>query len=424
MKSKKPYLNYKKLFSYTIKWSFLSIVIGSLVGSISAFFLLALRWATHSREMNLWLILLLPIAGLAIGYVFHFFGKNVEKGNDLVLEEYYQSKKTIPLKMAPLVLFGTIATHLFGGSAGREGTAVQIGVSIADQFKKLLKLNQAERKILLIMGISAGFAAVFGTPVAAFVFSIEVLNTGKIKYKAVLPSLAVAYIADLFCATVWQVPHTHYYITEVAQPNFQNCAWAVLVGIAFGLTSMSFSYLKAFFKKSFKKINFPPLRPFLGGIGIAAFVFAIGSTKYIGLGVPVIEASFNATMLPYDFAIKVMITAFTLGAGFKGGEVTSLFFMGATLGSALFLVVPLPLSLLAGMGFVAVFAGATNTPLASIAMGLELFGWESGIFISIACLVAYLSSGNTSVYASQKISFTKNRFYEFLHLKKHTLNKT
>ena len=411
-----PYL--KKVIPYLLKWTLLSLLVGSLVGSASAFFLVALSWATEFREMNVWVIVCLPLGGLLIGYMYYWLGKGVEKGNNLVLEEYSHNQNKIPFKMAPLVLFGTIATHFFGASAGREGTAIQIGASIADQFKYRFKLNNADRKILLIMGISAGFASVFGTPLAGFIFSLEVIKTKKMNYKAIFPSLTIALIAEWICTNFWGVPHTHYYITEIASYSLENLSWTILAGVAFGLTAMSFSLLKAYFKKLFGKIKFPPLRPFVGGIGIAVFVFLIGSTKYIGLGIPIIEASFTNQMLPYDFAIKVILTAFTLGTGFKGGEVTPLFFMGATLGSALFLILPLPMSLLAGMGFLAVFAGATNTPLACIVMGMELFGVEGFVYIAVACVVAYFASGLTSVYSSQEKSKLKHWLYAFLKVNK------
>lgn len=411
-----PY--FRKALQYILKWTLLSILVGSLAGSASAFFLVALRWATQFREMNIWVIVCLPLGGLLIGYTYYWLGKGIEKGNNLVLEEYYQPNKTIPFKMAPLVLFGTVATHFFGGSAGREGTAIQMGAAIADQFSSILKRFQFDRKILIIMGISAGFASVFGTPLAGCIFALEVLVIRKINWKAIFPSLLVALVADIFCAQVWQVPHTHYYITEIANYSIINLLWAVLAGVAFGLTAMAFSKSKIFFKNAFQKIKFAPLRPFVGGIVIALFVFSIGSTKYLGLGIPIIEAAFSSPLQPYDFAIKVLLTAFTLGAGFKGGEVTPLFFMGATLGNALFLFIPLPMSLLAGMGFVAVFAGATNTPLACIVMGMELFGIEGGVFIAIACITAYFVSGQTSVYTSQNKSKLKHGLYAFLKLKK------
>lgn len=407
-----------KLFHYLFKWTLISLIVGGLVGSATAIFLLALKAATNYREANLLIISLLPIGGLIIGFTYFWLGKGVEKGNNLLLEEYYQSKKRIPFKMAPLVLFGTVATHLFGGSAGREGTAVQIGGAIADQFTKLFRLHDNERKILLIMGMSAGFAAVFGTPLAGSVFALEVLIIGRIRYEAIFPSLIVAIIADYFCVEVWNVPHTIYVISEVAQMNLPNLGWAIVAGICFGLTAMLFSRLKVFWKSLFSKIKFAPLRPFIGGIFIAGFVFFAGTTKYIGLGIPIIEEAFHTQLTSYDFLIKVVLTAFTLGAGFKGGEVTPLFFIGATLGNALFLILPLPMSLLAGMGFVAVFAGATNTPLACIIMGIELFGIEAGLYIAVACVTAYFFSGHTSVYTSQIIGSPKHNLFSYLKGKK------
>lgn len=407
-----------KLFHYLFKWTLISLIVGGLVGSATAIFLLALKAATNYREANLLIISLLPIGGLIIGFTYFWLGKGVEKGNNLLLEEYYQSKKRIPFKMAPLVLFGTVATHLFGGSAGREGTAVQIGGAIADQFTKLFRLHDNERKILLIMGMSAGFAAVFGTPLAGSVFALEVLIIGRIRYEAIFPSLIVAIIGDYFCVEVWNVPHTVYVISEVAQMNLPNLGWTIVAGICFGLTAMLFSRLKVFWKSLFSKIKFAPLRPFIGGIFIAGFVFFAGTTKYIGLGIPIIEEAFHTQLTSYDFLIKVVLTAFTLGAGFKGGEVTPLFFMGATLGNALFLILPLPMSLLAGMGFVAVFAGATNTPLACIIMGIELFGIEAGLYIAVACVTAYFFSGHTSVYTSQIIGSPKHNLFSYLKGKK------
>lgn len=407
-----------KLFHYLFKWTLISLIVGGLVGSATAIFLLALKAATNYREANLLIISLLPIGGLIIGFTYFWLGKGVEKGNNLLLEEYYQSKKRIPFKMAPLVLFGTVATHLFGGSAGREGTAVQIGGAIADQFTKLFRLHDNERKILLIMGMSAGFAAVFGTPLAGSVFALEVLIIGRIRYEAIFPSLIVAIIADYFCVEVWNVAHTVYVISEVAQMNLPNLGWTIVAGICFGLTAMLFSRLKVFWKSLFSKIKFAPLRPFIGGIFIAGFVFFAGTTKYIGLGIPIIEEAFHTQLTSYDFLIKVVLTAFTLGAGFKGGEVTPLFFMGATLGNALFLILPLPMSLLAGMGFVAVFAGATNTPLACIIMGIELFGIEAGLYIAVACVTAYFFSGHTSVYTSQIIGSPKHNLFSYLKGKK------
>lgn len=396
---------------YLFKWIIICTLIGAIAGSISAFFLLSLEWATNYREAHLWIIALLPIGGFLVGLSYHLYGNSVVKGNNLLLEEFHTPKKVIPFKMAPLVLFGTIATHLFGGSAGREGTAVQIGGAVADQFTKIFKLNNQDRKILLIAGISAGFASVFGTPLAGGIFALEVLILGRIRLDAIVPSFLAAVLADYFCQA-WNVGHTHYHINSIAEMNPANLLWALLAGIIFGLVSMLFSKSTHFWSSQFKKyIKYPPLRPFIGGVVIAIAVYLIGTTKYIGLGVPTIVDSFSEAMNKYDFLVKVLFTSFTLGAGFKGGEVTPLFYIGATLGNALIWFIPLPMDLLAGMGFVAVFAGATNTPIACTIMGIELFGIESGVFIAIACSTAYLFSGHSGVYAAQIIGSPKNKNY-------------
>ncbi|WP_405330615.1 voltage-gated chloride channel family protein [Leeuwenhoekiella sp. LLG6367-2.1] len=397
---------------YLFKWLIICTFLGAIAGSVSAFFLVSLDWVTAYRESHFWIIALLPVAGFIVGLSYHLYGNSVVKGNNLLLEEFHTPKKIIPFRMAPLVLFGTLATHLFGGSAGREGTAVQIGGAIADQFTKILKLSNRDRKILLIAGISAGFASVFGTPLAGGIFALEVLILGRIRLDAIVPSFLAAILADYFCK-IWNVTHTHYHIDSIVEMNPQNLLWALLAGVIFGLVSMLFSKSTHFWSDLFKKhLKYPPLRPVIGGVVIAIAVYAIGTTKYIGLGVPTIVDSFNISMNSYDFLIKLLFTSFTLGAGFKGGEVTPLFYIGATLGNALIWFVPLPMDLLAGMGFVAVFAGATNTPIACTIMGIELFGIESGVFIALACSTAYLFSGHSGVYAAQIIGSPKSEKFD------------
>lgn len=397
---------------YLFKWIFICLLIGSIVGSISAFFLLSLDWATNWREAHLWIIWLLPIGGLIIGYSYYLYGDSVVKGNNLLLEEFHSPKKIIPFRMAPLVLFGTIVTHLFGGSAGREGTAVQVGGAVADRFTKLFKLSDSDRRIVLIAGISAGFASVFGTPLAGGIFALEVLVLGRIRLGAIVPSFMAAVFADYFCE-IWNVNHTHYHIDTVAEMTPVNLLWTLLAGIIFGLVAMLFSKSTHFWSNLFKKhVKFPPLRPFIGGAILAVSIYAIGTTKYIGLGIPTIVDAFNVNLNSYDFLLKILFTSFTLGAGFKGGEVTPLFYIGAALGNVLIWFIPLPMGLLAGMGFVAVFAGATNTPIACTVMGIELFGIEAGVFIALACSTAYLFSGHSGVYSSQIIGSPKNAFYD------------
>jgi H+/Cl- antiporter ClcA len=405
-------MDIKKTTLITSKWILICVLIGIFSGSASAFFLVSLEWVTQFREHHNWIIWLLPMGGLCIGLLYHHYGASVLKGNNLLLEEYEKPRKTIPLKMVPLVLIGSLITHLFGGSAGREGTAVQMGGAIADQFKELFKLNESDRKTLIILGISAGFASIFGTPLAGALFALEVLYFSKINFKSVALSFLVAYVA-YFTVEIWQVKHTHYTIPVVPEMTLKILPWIIIVGILFGLTSMLFSRTTHFWGRLFSKtIKHAPLRPFVGGLILAVIIFAIGTTKYIGLGIPMIIDSFTTPNASYDFLLKILFTGFTLGAGFKGGEVTPLFFVGATLGSALSLVVPLPIALLAGMGFVAVFSGATHTPIACTIMGMELFGVESGVFIGIACVVAYFSSGSIGIYNSQIVKGAKYKLYQ------------
>lgn len=405
-------ISLQKTVRISFQWMVICALIGLLSGSASALFLVALEWVTQIREYNNWIIWLLPLGGLLIGLVYHYYGASVVKGNNLLLEEYENPQQPIPFKMAPLVLIGTLITHLVGGSAGREGTAVQMGGAIADQFSNWFKLDQNDRKTILILGISAGFASVFGTPLAGALFALEIVYFSKINLKSVLLSFAVAYAAN-YTVELWQVTHTHYSIPILAELNGINLLWTIGVGIIFGLAALLFSRSTHFWSHLFSKyIQYAPIRPLIGGTILAIILFFIGTTKYIGLGIPEIVKAFSTPNDSYDFLLKILFTGFTLGAGFRGGEVTPLFFIGATLGSALSVVVPLPIALIVGMGFVAVFSGATHTPIACTVMGMELFGIKSGIFIGIACFVAYFTSGSVGIYSSQIVKGPKHYLYQ------------
>jgi len=411
---------------FILKWLFIIIMTAGLVGTVTAWFLIALDIVTIWRTDQIWIVNFLPLIGLGIGFAYQYLGTDAEKGNDLILEKHQAaatisnssttstSFKPIPILIAPLVFISSLLTHLGGGSAGREGTAVQMGGAIADQFTAIFKLNAAERKTILIMGISAGFAAVFGTPFAAAIFALEIMSWKKIKFENIIPSFLAAFGAHYICLA-WQVKHTVYSIDIIPSITISSVSWTMLAGIIFGLAAFLFMYTSKILKALFAKIKFEPMRPFIGGIIIALFIVVANSTKYIGLGIPTIIDAFNTPAGHFDFALKILLTSLTLSAGFKGGEVTPLFFIGATLGNILIWFIPLPMALLAGMGFVAVFAGATHCVIASIIMGMELFGIQAGVYVGLASLVAYFASGINSIYTAQLKMGAKYDLYNFIN---------
>lgn len=403
-----------ELLPYLGKWFLIACVAAALAGSASAFFLIALDHATAWREAHRWIIWLLPVAGFAVGYTYYRLGKPVDAGNNLLIDEIHDPKKVVPLRMVPLVLGGTIVSHLFGASVGREGTAVQMGGALADQLTHVFRLEHEDRRILLMIGMSAGFASVFGTPLAGAVFGLEVLAIGRMRYDALFPCIVAGIVADQVCLA-WGVHHVHYAIGAISPINAWSVVAVVIAGIVFGLVGMAFATtvhkLGTLVKST---ITYAPLRPFVGGIVIAIAVWALDAYHYIGLGIPDIVRSFQQPMQPWDFLGKFGFTVASLGTGFKGGEVTPLFYIGATLGNALAPLLHMPFALMAGIGFVAVFSGAANTPVATTIMAMELFGTGIGPLAAIGCVTAYLFSGHTGIYHAQRVGHSKHRKHRLL----------
>jgi len=386
------------------RWTSLGTAVGLACGGASAIFLTLLDHATRLRESHPSIVYSLPVAGLVIGLVYERWGASIRGGNNLVIDAIHDDTPQIPLRMAPMVLAGTVLTHLFGGSAGREGTAVQMGASLADALSHRLRVAAETRRQLLAAGIAGGFGSVFGTPIAGAIFGLEVVAVGRMDYEALAPALVASLVGD-YVTRHLGVVHTAYPVVEAVALSPGLVGKLVVLGAAMAAAATAFVELTHGLKRQLeRRLVRLPLRMCAGGVTVVIMWKLVGTSDYLGIGVPTIVRSFSDPSLPvYAFAAKLVFTSVTLASGFLGGEVTPLFFVGAALGNVMARALDLPIVLGAGLGIAAVFGSAANTPVALSIMAVELLGRGAFPHVMIVCVVAYVLTGHRSIYPAQRM---------------------
>ena len=386
--------------------------VGALAGAASALFLWLLERTIRLRTDHLWLLALLPVFGVVSAWLYQRWGKEAEGGSSLILDEVLEFKGRVPSRMAPLVLIGTLLTHLGGGSAGREGTAIQMGASLARTVGKIpwpwLGLTQSRQRLLLMAGVAGGFGSLFGTPLAGAVFGMEVITIGKMHYEGLLICGAASFVADASCRSLGaQHFHFHPAALDLSLPVAAKLAlFALPVALVAG-TFSEFSRDLAQWTK--QRLTNSYLRAAVGGLAILGLAALFRSTDYLNLGTLWLPRVFEnqGTVPDWAFGAKFLFTVVTLGFGFKGGEVTPLFVIGGLLGATLAPLLGLPIPFTAAVGFIAVFAAASNTPIASTLMGIELFGVAFAGPLVITCFLAYILVGHRGIYGGHRIQTSK-----------------
>lgn len=389
-----------------LKWLAISVLTGVTVGIIGALFGMALSYAQMLRETYRWLLLLLPVSGLLIVFLYNVTGNGNNKGTNLVITAI-QSNEELSGKVAPLIIISTFLTHLCGGSAGREGAALQIGGSIGSELAKFFDFDDKDTHILIMCGMSGCFAALFGTPIAAAVFSMEVISVGIMYYAALVPCTLSAVIASCISDFLGLEP-THFDIGTLPAFTVPCLIKIMAMAVLFALASIMLCII--LHKSSYLYTKYLPnqySRIVFAAIIVLLLRVLVGTDDYLGAGGEVIARSFVTQSIWCAFILKMVFTAATLGGGFKGGEIVPTLFVGATLGSFLGPVFGLPVGLSAGCGMVAVFCGVTNCPLTSLILSVEMFGSGSIKYCMICIAIGYLLSGYYSLYNSQKIMYSK-----------------
>jgi H+/Cl- antiporter ClcA len=376
-----------------LRWTTLIIAVALVVGAAGAGFLHALEAVTRLYKSTPWLIVSLPFIGLLTVWLYKGPLKTSAGGVKTLLAQIKAPTNPLPATMGPSIIGTTLLSHLGGASVGREGTALQMGGAIADQGSRWIELTDSERRTLILCGVSAGFAAVFGTPIAAAIFALEFVRQ---RSWAIIPCLATAYLADLVGRKLFFASHANYRLPAPATYDLKGLGSAVALGLACGGIAWFYVWLSR--REAARPNPEPYARIFFTGTLFSAAIYFHHSADLTGLGLPVIESALVEPAAPLTFIFKLVFTLMCVTAGFRGGEVTPLFFVGATLGSAAAILLSLPLSICASLGFVAVFAGAGAVPLACAFMACELFDWSIGGYALVACAISWLVAGRKGLY--------------------------
>ncbi len=402
-------MNWKTIKLYTttlLKWLGLSALCGGVVGPIGALFAHALDSVTGLRGANPWLLYLLPVGGLIVTYLYNH-AKLSAGGSTNAVFIAVRDNKTMPFITAPLIFFSTTVTHLLGGSAGREGAALQLGGSITGKIGRVFKLSDKDCRMMTLCGMSAAFAAVFGTPLAAAIFSMEVVSVGVMYYAALVPCFISAMLGAWIAEQMGVHAHA-YELTEVLEFSPLALGKVILLAVLIAILSIvvchAFKHGSTYLAKAFKNTY---LRVVVGGVAIILLTLLLGTTDYNGAGGTIIAQAIVGNAIPYAFLLKILFTTITLGSGYKGGEIVPVFFIGATFGCTVGPLLGLPAGFAAALGMVALFSGVTNSPITSLLLSIELFGGQSIGLFAMACMVSYMLSGLSGLYSQQKIVYSK-----------------
>ena len=392
-------------FGSFFKWTAIGVIIGVIVGLIGSAFGFLLSECALMRERHSWVIALLPICGVGVVGVYKLLRIHSDKGTNMVLMAV-RDGENMTWRNTVSIFIGSVLTHLGGGSAGREGAALQIGGSVGSQIGLWLKMGEQEHRLITMCGMSAGFSALFGTPCAAALFSMEVISVGIMHYSAIVPCIAASVtgykMAELFGASKETFP--------VVAPNLATAAFVktAILAVLCGMLSIVFCYALRGGSWAYKKLlKNHYLRIIAGGAAVVLLTFLIGTYDYNGAGSQVIARAFTQRADAWEFILKLLFTALTLGAGYKGGEILPVFFVGATFGSFTAPPLGLDFSFGAAVGMCGLFCGVTNCPITAFVLSIELFGADKLPLFLTACGVSYLLSGYVGLYSEQKIVYSK-----------------